>query len=443
MSLKDVEQMLYNCTRCSNCRWTPAIRSERFASICPSITYGKFHPYSGGGKLISAAALLEGKAQYDDAYVEYLYACSMCGGCDTGCKMHFGETVEPLTSLYAIREQAWADGKTPEPLRAVVRNLQNSGNRFGLPAAIRSRWYEPMPLPRVESAEVLLHIGDPAFDEAAWPALRYVLEQFLAAGVPFVVGGLDEPDCGALPFEIGAREVALALANRTADWVRRVGARQLVTCSDQAYAAFRSLYPRLGVSLGDLEILHVSQWLAGRAGVSGQHRSGAEESAGECVTYHDACHLGRLGERHQPWNGQWKTVFNAIPVRADDTLTGFGVHGVYEEPRQLLDRAGARLVEMERNREFAFCAGAGAGAEQAYPAFARVAGLHRLEEAIASGASVLVSGCSSCTVHMQHLARSEALPIRVVGLLEYLRSRGPACGGPGNATSNNNRGKGT
>lgn len=418
MSLAALEPMLHNCTRCSNCKWSPAVRSERFASICPSIRYGRFHPYSGGGKLISAAALLQGRIDYDDAYIEQLYACSMCGGCDTACKTHFGEMVEPLTSLYAIREQAWKDGKTPEALQAVVRALERYGNAAGLPAAKRGEWCAGLSLARPARPEVLLHAGEAAFDPAQWPALHYVVQQLRSAGVPFVIGGEAEPDCGGLAFDIGTRETALALARRTADWVCESGASTLVTCSDHAYSAMKSIYPRLGVSLGEVEVLHVSQWLARR---SAAHPPIAADP--EPVTYHDGCRLGRLGESFRPWNGEWKLVFNAVPVRADGILTSCGVGGVYDEPRLLLERAGAQVIEMERNREFAFCAGAGAGAARAYPEFAKAAGLERLDEALATGARTLVSGCDACTAHLQRLAQSESLPIRVMGLLEYLRSR--------------------
>jgi Fe-S oxidoreductase len=76
------------------------------------------------------------------------------------------------------------------------------------------------------------------------------------------------------------------------------------------------------------------------------------------VTYHDPCHLGR--HLH------------------DD--------GVYEPPREVLKSIpGIELVEMERNRENAWCCGAGGGVSQANTELALWTANERLKEARATG----------------------------------------------------------
>ena len=54
--LPALAQNIRHCWRCSHCKWVPSPKSYDFAHACPSIEYGGFHPYSGGGKVITAYA---------------------------------------------------------------------------------------------------------------------------------------------------------------------------------------------------------------------------------------------------------------------------------------------------------------------------------------------------------------------------------------------------
>ena len=84
------------------------------------------------------------------------------------------------------------------------------------------------------------------------------------------------------------------------------------------------------------------------------------------VTYHDPCHLGRYT-------------------------------GVYDAPRRILEAIpGIELVEMPRNRQNAFCCGAGAGVMSGFPDFARTVASERTREAAGTGAAALVTACPFC-----------------------------------------------
>lgn len=423
MSLERRKKYLADCSRCSNCKWVPVVKSERFAHICPSTLYGGFHSYSASGMLINGYSLLEGTVDYTESLLDSLFACSMCGGCDINCKTNFGDLIEPMDSLYALRERVVRDGRLPAPLAEAALHLRNSGNALGSPRDRRGAWCRGMELTVTgdkPSADVLLHVGDAAFDEAQWPQLRFVADALRRAGVVFAIGGADEPDSGALAFDIGHRELALTLARATAEWVKASGAARLITCSDSAFAAFRAVYPRLGVTLDGVHVQHVSEWLAGSA-------SGADGGGGtDIVTYHDSCRLGRLSEPYRPWHGHWSLALNSLPVRTNATPTRFGTGGVYDAPRRLLANTGAQIVEMERSREAAFCCGAGGGAAEAHPAFARSAARHRLDEAMATGAGTLVTSCGTCRSHLAAHAEADGLPLRVLTILEYLLQCGAA-----------------
>lgn len=88
------------------------------------------------------------------------------------------------------------------------------------------------------------------------------------------------------------------------------------------------------------------------------------------VTYHDPCHLGRYC-------------------------------GVYDEPRNIIRSMGFELVEMEFSRENSICCGAGAGVKSNYKVLADAIGRERIKQASATGASILLTACPLCYMHLK------------------------------------------
>ena len=105
MTLQSREMSMKNCMRCSNCRWLPSINHGEFGHICPSIRYGKFHSYTGGGKIITGFGLLHEAVDYDKPMLDTIYACSACGGCDVACAANLNDLVEPMEGIYALRQR--------------------------------------------------------------------------------------------------------------------------------------------------------------------------------------------------------------------------------------------------------------------------------------------------------------------------------------------------
>ena len=127
------------------------------------------------------------------------------------------------------------------------------------------------------------------------------------------------------------------------------------------------------------------------------------------VTYHDPCHLGRQGEPYVPWNGKEKKIFGQAVVYDPPRPRYNGAFGIYDPPRNVLRAIpGLELVEMERNREAAWCCGAGGGAREAYPEFTSWTASERLEEAASPGPKRLsrhVPGASGTSSMLPAAAR--------------------------------------
>lgn len=420
MSLEDRSAFQEACSRCSQCKFVPVPASREFSSICPSIDHGQFHAYSGGGKVITSYALRVGKATITPKVVDSVYACTMCGGCDVACKVNMGEEVEPLDTLYELRAHLVREGNVPAAQMEMVEKLRREGSHLG-PRAGRSAWAEGLAIKDAisEQVDVLLHVeGESAFDRAQWPQLHALVRILRAAGVNFGIAGYAESDAGGIAYDLGFQDDARNLATYNRKLLRQSGAAILLCADAGAYAAFQGLYPRMGMALDDVRIVHSTEFVtelleAGRFALNA--------SVAIRATYHDPCRLGRLSEPFQPWSGRRIDVLNVLSVPDTPRTVRFGVEGQYDAPRSLLGRIdGLELVEMERNREFAYCCGAGSGVAEAYPEMGAKAAISRLNEARGTGASCMVTACAGCQRHLADTARNHSIDIEVRGILEFL-----------------------
>lgn len=421
MSLEERRPYIAKCPRCSQCKWVPAPKSQQFAPICPSIQYGNFHSYSAGGKGVTAYALSEGRIGYTEEMLKSVYACTMCGACDTACKTNFGDNVEPLDTLYALRTAIVEAGHALPKHVEVIEKLRRDGNPFGKPRLDRDAFARGLALKDItaQQADVFLHIGcDPAYDEGQWPQLHFAVDLLQRAGVDFGIAGNAEPHSGGLAFDLGFRDDALAFATATAELVAGSKAITMVTFCAEAYAAFKNIYPRLAVSLGDVRVLHISEYIEG---LLRDGRLDLKAKGNATVTYHDPCKLGRLSEAYKPWSGKWSKVLNVVNIAEPARNVLFGNDGNYEAPRRLIGMVdGISVAEMERTREISYCCGAGGGAMEAYPDFAEKTARDRLTEAEATGASMLVTSCAKCESHLRDVARRCGSNLEIRGLLGFL-----------------------
>lgn len=420
MALEDRGRYQEACSRCSQCKFVPMPESQAFSSICPSIDYGRFHAYSGGGKVITSYALRVNLVQVTSATIDSVYACTMCGACDTACKTNMGEEVEPLDTLYALRAHLAAENNLPQPLLDLIDRLRKDGSHLGS-SSERDLWSEGLQIVDAtqQKVDVLLHVGgENAFDRKRWPQLWRLVQMLQAADVKFGIAFGSERDAGDLAYDLGFQEDARALAAHQQEILRRSGARTLLCADANAYAAFRGLYPRMDHALEPVRVVHAAEFVDELIESRRLTLASAEPIK---VTYHDPCRLGRLSEPYQAWSGQHIKVLNTMTVPDSTRPVRFGTKGQYAAPRRLLQRlAGVELVEMERNREFSYCCGAGGGTAQAYPEMAQAAALSRLAEARATGAACLVTACAGCQRHLSAVAAEHDIDIEVRGIFDLI-----------------------
>jgi Fe-S oxidoreductase len=418
LDVANVENFIFDmsrCIKCKGCTWVDHIYMPgvKFSTRCPSATRYLFDSYGAYGKMRIGLALAEGRLEYSDKLLEILYACTLCGACDVGCKRNLDLEIE--LTLEALRVKAVKDGRGPllEHKKA-AQNILTNHNRFGAPHQNRTKWLprgmEPSP-----KADLLYFVGCSA--SYANPEIARATVKILnASRTPFMLMP-DEWCCGNLLYSVGMVDEARELARRNIEVVKQAGASILLTSCAEGYRMWKVDYPKLlNIATADLgfRVVHLVEF------VDELIKRGALKLTRQVdlrVAYHDSCSLSRLSEPWVPWQGErglWGVVTPPLERRR-------GTNGVYQPPRDILKSIpGLELVEMPRMRENAFCCGAGRGTKEAFPDFALWAAAQRLKEAKEVAAEAIVSTCPWCKENFTKAVNESGENLKVFDISELI-----------------------
>ena len=414
-TLEDYKIMASKCLRCSFCKFIPqvAIKSQEFSTICPSIDRYNFHSYSGGGRLILALSLLTNRLEFSQDVLDIIYRCTACGGCDITCK--YLSRLEPLEIIQAVRERAVEVHAGPMPAhRAYCDQIGKVHNPYGEDHAQRFAWL-PDDVKLSENAKVAYFVGCTSAYRRREIAIA-TARVLSAAGVNFTILGEDEFCCGSPLLRVGDWNGFTELVKHNIQAIKRRGIKHLVMNCAGCYSTFKVEYPSIK-KLG-FRVSHTSQYFAELL------KSGKLTPithVPKTATYHDPCHLGRCGEPYKRWRGIEFKVLLYIKLGIPPKPVRQGKNGVYTAPREVIRKVpGLKMVEMERNQEYAYCCGAGGGVKAAYPDFALHTAKTRLREAKTTGADILVSACPFCSTNLQDAIRDSGEPMQYMDLNELL-----------------------
>jgi len=326
------------------------------------------------GRNRTMLGLIQGKFEITPAVVQAAFECTLCGNCDRWCALKNTEHTR------AFREHLLKHGVEPmKEHSSLVASLKNYGNPWFQPRSARNRWTKGLNIPKAAPGkqEVLFFAGcTSAVTKPLARSLVATAKLLQKADVKFATMGQDEPCCGSTLLRVGQTD---AFEELSAENVRRfesLGVKKIITACPGCYVTLKKSFEKTG---SRIEVVHAAQEIA-RLVKDGKLRI---RRSTERMTYHDPCHLGRLG-------------------------------GVFEEPREIV-RAAATLVEMPNNRYESRCCGAGAGLQSAFPKLSRELASKRVAEAKATGATALVTSCPFCETQLRTVPG-----IKVVDLLELL-----------------------
>ncbi len=326
------------------------------------------------GRNRTMLGLLQGKLEITPAVVQAAFECTLCGNCDRWCSLKNTEHTR------AFREYLLKHGFEPMKEHAsLAASLKNYGNPWFQPRSARNKWTRGLDIPKAApgAQDVLFFAGcTSAVMKPLVPSLVASAKLLKRAGVRFATMGQDEPCCGSTLMRVGQTEAYEELARKNVERFEALGIKKIVTACPGCYTTLKKSLEEHG---SKIEVVHIAKEVAdlvkdGRLKV---------KRSTERMTYHDPCHLGRLG-------------------------------GVFEEPREIL-KAVASLVEMPNHGMESRCCGAGAGLQSAFPKLSKDLATKRVAEAKSTGATTLVTCCPFCETQLR------AVPgIKVADLMELL-----------------------
>lgn len=422
MAWQDYLHDTQRCTRCSYCKYIPwrFIKDFEYMEGCPSAARYNWHAFAAGGKFNLSYSLMQGAIEIDDSFLDVVYKCMMDGSCDIACKVQ--QDLEPLQHMQELRIECVDQGYLLPQHQPFLRSLRGEDNMMLKPRAERGDWAADLDVKRVtqDNAEVVYFAGCRySYDQELWPAARAGVELLRRAGVDVGILGADEACCAGRAYELGYEGELTKFAEHHGDTLKTAGAKTLVTPCSDCYGTFKVLHDKIGKQTG-VEVYHITQYLEKLIREGGLRPKKAVDRR---VTYHDPCHLGRLGEPWIHWQGkEYKPAGTQIWLHDPPKKYRRGINGVYDTPRNIIRSIpGVELIEMYRTREYAWCCGAGGGVIDAYPDFAQWTGAERLKEAKAVGAETIVSACPWCKRNFLNAAKQTGDDIEVLDIIELVQ----------------------
>lgn len=217
---------------------------------------------------------------------------------------------------------------------------------------------------RGDKPEVLFWVGCAgSYDQRYLKVTRALVKILNELEISFAVLG-EEETCTGDPARRAGNEFLFQMqALSNIQVLNKYQVKTIITACPHCFNTLKNEYPELG---GNYEVMHHSTFLQRLIDDGRLVVKGGGSFRGKKLTFHDSCFLGRA-------------------------------NGIYEAPRKVLEVLDADLVEMKRCRTGGLCCGAG-GAQmfkEPEPGNKEI-NLERTEEALSTGASIVVSACPFC-----------------------------------------------
>jgi heterodisulfide reductase subunit B len=200
--------------------------------------------------------------------------------------------------------------------------------------------------------------------------------------------GEDEPCCGSPLYYSGFVDDYVKNARKNYDLLKSLGVKKIIGIIPACTASLKNLYPKL-VDGYDIEVKHFVEVVAERLRETNLKPKLKEKMV---ITYHDPCQLSRY-------------------------------LNITTEPREIIYRIeGLEVREPEEMQkgEWSTCCGGGGGMEVCFPELSERLAVRRVEELLATGASVIATSCPACIMQLLKGINKLKADIKIIDLAEIL-----------------------
>jgi Fe-S oxidoreductase len=385
---------MYTCTECGRCQsQCPAWNTGKPLSPKLVIMDLRDHLYAKGPYMLDPAlaekndaatdlappanghenidilnmALVGDAPGQDNAVIDFdvLWSCTTCGACVEECPVDI-EHVDAILDLRRYKVQM--ESSFPTEAGGMLRNVENSGDPWGLGQSKRMEWAEGLEVPVVsgqipDDVEYLFWVGCAgALEDRSKKVTRTVAQLLNQAGVKYAVLGQQESCTGDPARRLGMEYLFQMMAQANVELLNGIGARKIVVWCPHCFNTISNEYPAFG---GNYEVIHHTQLLTQ---LVNEGRLAPQTAIDKKVTYHDPCYLGRH-------------------------------NNIYDPPRAVVDAVeGLEKVEMPRCRNHGFCCGAGGARFYMEETIGKRVNHERIDEALELEPDLVSTACPFCFV---------------------------------------------
>lgn len=383
---KGLEERGAGCVLCGSCYGhgpvNPMEDNPGFKTKCPPYEYFRFQRFTPKSRWLMAQRVFHGLDTVTPELKEIMYTCTTCLMCQEICGVR-NDGYGPWDITVAMREEITEKEGPLEAHRPILEGLKLHDNPWSRPKSERGQWAKGLELKTLgdKAASTLLFAGCSADDDSGRSGAIALAKLMQHAGEDFAVPGEEQTCCGLYAKDLGIRKEYHRLEEKNLEAVKNAGIKRIVTACGSCHRIWKD-YP--AEQMRGIEVLHGVEYLEK---VLQKGRLKLTKAVEAKVTYHDPCHLGRGCK-------------------------------VYEPPRNILRQVpGVELVEMPRNRRWAWCCGGGGGVLEAYPDLAEWNAKDRLREAQETGAEILVTTSALCLRTFAHVSEPQ---LRTQDLFEFI-----------------------
>jgi Fe-S oxidoreductase len=373
---QDWKDIVHRCFRCGYCKFTYNYNSFN----CPSYKKYQFETFSTGGRMWLIYGIINGDLKWSQNLSNVLYACTTCGNCTENCRFDkFNDFLVDI--IEAARVECVKNGFCPEKQKALLERTTNPNyyNPYAENNSDNQELKKKYDLP--EKAEWVYFIG--CTSNYRQKSLRDATLNFLKkANINFTL--IDEHCCCSPIIRTGQITPIKDFMNYNIAEIKKTGATKVITSCAGCYRTIKSDWPKQGAEY-DFNVYHTIELVKQ---LIDEKKLNFKSEFKKDITYHDPCHLGRHS-------------------------------GVYDTPREVIKNIpGANLKEMKRNRENAWCCGAGGGVKIGYPEWSLEVSRERLEEAKQTGAIVIASVCPFCRTNLSDANQKFNMNFEIIDIIE-------------------------